>query len=100
MLECEKFILGTGLRDLIENTTKYTKSRIKIEVINSDNSITFFISDHKESNAMGANISKDTNSGVGLTATRSLIESRQGKIWLDELYLDGKGATIAFSVFG
>ncbi|KPB00153.1 PAS domain-containing sensor histidine kinase [Ahrensia marina] len=108
-LECEKFILDIGLRNLIENATKHAKSRIKIEVINTDNTITFFISDDgegfkedifKESNALGANISKDTKSGVGLTTTRSLIESRQGKIWLDEPHLDGKGATIAFSVFG
>ncbi|WP_018690292.1 PAS domain-containing sensor histidine kinase [Ahrensia kielensis] len=105
IIQCEKFIIDIALRNIIENATKYAVSQVRVDISDCEGKITFSVSDD------GVGFKKDyfessmplptkqNKTGFGLPLTKSLIEARQGRIWLDEAKL-AAGATVSFSLKG
>lgn len=108
VVECEKFILDIGLRNLVDNAVKFADSRVLLEVLEKDGGLEFSVSndgqgfaeDHRIGESPPKSQSTDPTSGIGLAATRSLLEARQGKLWINKPRIDGQGATLTFLIPG
>ncbi|MEM1288988.1 MAG: ATP-binding protein [Pseudomonadota bacterium] len=109
-VRCELFMLDIALRNLVDNAVKHARTRVDVEVESRGDLLVFTVLDDGEGfqdpafkagealpNKPG---SETADTGLGLEATRRLIEGRGGKIWVDARAEPGKGAAISFEVNG
>ncbi len=92
LIRCEKFVIDIALRNLLDNATKFSATTVDINVEEADgDTLHFTVSD--DGPGLPAEIFSDNrsvitsppisgNSGVGLSASQSLIEARRGKLWV------------------
>lgn len=108
-IECEKFVLDIGLRNLIDNATKFASSKIAIDIEPHEDGLIISVSDdgpgfkdgqYKIGEPPPTARSQVNVSGLGLSTTRSLVEARQGKLWIDEPRFGGGGATVSITLKG
>ncbi len=107
---CEKFVIDIALRNLLDNATKFSARSVEINVEAADSdTLHFTVSDDgpglpdeifAENGSVNTSLPKSGNSGVGLSASRSLIEARRGKLWVRKAEREGQGASLAFSLPG
>ncbi len=110
ILNCEKIVVDIALRNLLDNATKFSESAVAVEIEAADDeTLHFTISDDgpglpdtvlAETGGVNADFPKSGNNGVGLAASRSLIEARRGKLWVSKSASHATGASLSFSLPG
>lgn len=113
-ISCDKEMIHVVMQNLIENAIKYShpNSRVAIELKHNKetNDIEFSVHDsgigigskdkekifNKLFRAPNAVEKEKTGSGLGLFATKNIVERHKGKIWFESE--DGKGTTFHVSL--
>ena len=105
-LECEKFILDIGLRNLLENAFSFANSLVSIDVQQFDDHLVFTVAD--DGSGFDEKLFKGgqrpptdrlEEKSLGLSSTTDLIEARYGRIWIGESS-SSNGGVISFSIAG
>lgn len=108
-IECEKFVLDIGLRNLVDNATKHARSEVRLEIEERQDGLVISVADDgpgfadpacEIGEAPPSERKPGASSGFGLTTTRDLIEARRGKLWIDPPRIGPTGATMSFSLRG
>ncbi|MEO0497737.1 MAG: PAS domain-containing sensor histidine kinase [Pseudomonadota bacterium] len=101
-IRCEKFVLDIGLRNLIDNAVKNTRSTVEIKIKQSGDKITLTVSDDGPGFPDDYVLPEDDTNigGLGLGTAKRLIEARSGKLWIDAATSGGPGARVSFCVPG